>query len=189
MMANPICWLTRRRLGAFRDGELGSAARVRVAGHLERCAGCATELAALGRLRLALSMGAPEPPEAVWDAFWPQVRARMATAPVESAARRPWAPVLAHPRLAFGSGLAVAAVALLAILASWQPARVPPAPEAPGVAGSITVPPASGVAPAAVPVVVQSVETAAPDSSVMVFTSPDADTTVVWVFGLERTEI
>jgi hypothetical protein len=36
-------------------------------------------------------------------------------------------------------------------------------------------------------VVVQSVETADPQSSVMIFTNPDSDVTVVWVFGLEAT--
>jgi len=36
--------------------------------------------------------------------------------------------------------------------------------------------------------VVQSVETADPQSSVMVYTNPDSDVTVVWVFGLENTE-
>jgi anti-sigma factor RsiW len=187
MLRNPACWLTRRRLGAFRDGELGAAPGARVAEHLERCAGCAGELAALRRLRLGLAMTAPEPPEAVWDTFWPQVRSRIAAAPPEPARRRPWGVAVPYPRLAFGSALAIAAVAVLAVLAPWQPTPVPQAPEAPRIA--TPAPPEGGVAPAAMPVVVQSVETAAPDSSVMVYTNPDTDTTVVWVFGLERTEI
>jgi hypothetical protein len=37
------------------------------------------------------------------------------------------------------------------------------------------------------PLVVQAVETADPDSSVMVFTREEPDVTVVWVFGLQRT--
>jgi hypothetical protein len=35
---------------------------------------------------------------------------------------------------------------------------------------------------------VHSVETADPESSVMVYTNPESDMTVVWVFGLERTD-
>ena len=181
-MRNPVCWLTRRRLGAYRDGELGPAAGAKVEVHLARCPDCAADLAVLGRLRVALSLQIPEPPEAVWDAFWPQVRARMAAA--EPAPRGAWDPILAHPRLAFGSVVAAAALALLAVLAPWRSVTVP---EAPKVAQS-SMP--GAVVPVAAPaVVVHSVETAAPDSSVMVFDNPAADVTVVWVFGLERTDI
>jgi anti-sigma factor RsiW len=188
-MLNFGCWLTRRRLGARADGELPSRARARIDLHLARCPACAAELVRLSRLRAALAVRAPEPPEAVWDAFWPQVRARLAeTARPEPVERRVWGPILAHPRLAFGSAVAVAALALVAILTSWQPITVPEAPRvAEGPAP--TSPPASGVLPVAAPaVVIQSVETA-PDSSAMVFTNPDTDVTVVWVFGLERTDI
>ncbi len=181
-MRTPVCWLTRRRLGAYRDGDLGPAA-VKVEAHLARCSDCAADLAALGRLRAALSIQFPEPPEAVWDAFWPQVRARLAVAAPEPAPRRAWEPILAHPRLAFGSMVAAVALALLVVVAPWRSITVPEAPK-------LSQRPTPGaVVPAAAPVVVQSVETAAPDSSVMVFESPEADVTVVWVFGLEPTEI
>jgi hypothetical protein len=33
---------------------------------------------------------------------------------------------------------------------------------------------------------VPSVETVQPNSSVMVFSTPDSDVTMIWVFGLER---
>ena len=46
--------------------------------------------------------------------------------------------------------------------------------------------PTAGTPPAYA--VVQSVETADPQSSVMVYTNPESDVTVVWVFGLENTE-
>jgi anti-sigma factor RsiW len=182
-MRNPLCWLIRRRLDAYQDGELSPAARARTAGHLARCAGCAGEVKALEKLAAALAVEALEPEEAVWDTFWPQVRARMAAGgPVEDvAALRPpaWSrgSLLGHGRLALGSALATAALALV-ILAPWQR----PAPNDPG----------SPVSPPVVQnasVVVQSVETTDPESSVMVFSNDDADVTVVWVFGLERTEI
>jgi anti-sigma factor RsiW len=183
-MMNPICWLIQRRLGAYRDGELGPAAREKTLAHLGRCPTCAAELATLDRLRTALAVAGPEPPAAAWDVFWPQVRARLAASPdPERAARRAWIPVLEHPRLALGSVVAAAALVVLAVLTPWRGLLLP---EPPRVSGPIA-PPES--AKAVTPVVVQSVETEAPDSSVMVYTHPDAEVTVVWVFGLEPTEI
>ena len=38
-------------------------------------------------------------------------------------------------------------------------------------------------------VVIQSIETADPDAPVMVYSSPESDVTVIWVFGLERTGV
>jgi anti-sigma factor RsiW len=185
-MGNPLCWLIRRRLGAYQDGELSPAARAKTAGHLARCAGCAAEAAALETLGRALAVEAPEPDDAVWDAFWPQVRARIAAAgPAEEAAALPrsawtWRWVLGDRRLAFGSALAAVALALaVTVLAPWRQ----PEPTAPAPAPVAVAPPQDAS------VVVQSVETADPQSSVMVFSNPDADVTVVWVFGLERTEI
>jgi anti-sigma factor RsiW len=183
-MTNPICWLIRRRLGAYRDGELGPAAHGKTRTHLGRCPACAAELAALDRLRTTLAVAAPEPSAATWDVFWPQVRARLATSPQpERAARRAWTPLVEHPRLAFASAVAVAGLALFAVLAPWQSLLLP---EPPRLSGPVA-PPESSKAPT--PVVVQSVETEAPNSSVMVYTHSEAEVTVVWVFGLEPTEI
>jgi anti-sigma factor RsiW len=184
-MRNPLCWLIRRRLGAYQDGELSSAARARTAGHLARCAGCAGEVRALERLGAALALEAPDPGDAVWDTFWPQVRARMAAAgPADDAALpRPawsWGSLLGDRRLAFGSALAAGALAVV-VLAPWQQPEQPLTPVAP-VVTVVPAPPAQDS-----DVVVQSVETADPQSSVMVFSNPDAEVTVVWVFGLERT--
>jgi anti-sigma factor RsiW len=181
-MRNIACWLTRPRLGAFQDGELGPAARAKTSAHLARCPACTAELASLGRLRTALTGAAPEPSDAAWTAFWPQVRAQIAVTPadVPAAPRTLW-PSLMGPRLAFASTVAAVALAVVAILAPWQreePARPDGAP----------TPVAMAPAPGPAQVVVQSVETADPQSSVMVFNNPDSDMTVVWVFGLEDTD-
>ncbi len=188
-MTNLICWLTRRRLGGYLDGELASTGRTRTAAHLARCRDCAAELAVLTRLRAALAVEAPEPSAAVWQAFWPQVRARIASAPAPARPAAPWEGLLERwrlglerPRLAFGSAVAVIALALLAVLAPWQraPERAPVS-EPPRVAA-----PEGSRGGFVRQVVVQSVETADPQSSVMVFSNADAD--VVWVFGLPRTD-
>ena len=76
-----ICWLTKRRLDAYEDGELASGARDRVRVHLDRCGACAAELSQLRQLRAMLTGEVAEPAEPIWDAFWPQVRARLAAPP------------------------------------------------------------------------------------------------------------
>jgi hypothetical protein len=188
-MPNPTCWLIRRRLDAYQDGELGPAARTKTAGHLARCSGCTAEAASLEKLGAALAVEAPEPDEAVWEAFWPQVRARMAVAGAadEAALPRPawtWRSVLGDRRLVYGSALATAALAV-ALLAPWQSVTVGPQTKV----VELPQPPQPQPTPANPAVVVQSVETDDPQSSVMVFNHPDQDMTVVWVFGLERTKI
>ena len=206
-MTRVPCWLTRRRLDAYQDGELAPAARARTAAHLERCRDCAAELAALGRLRaelrtLEVPAEVPEPPEPVWEAFWPQVQARFAVAPAETATSFPalgrrrgfWEPLLGHPRLALGSALAAAAVVVLAVVAPWKGVvRQPEAPPivAPGGPSGVSLPGGTSTDIASTtpdpPLVVHAVETADPDSSVMVFTNEEPGVTVVWVFDLERT--
>jgi len=141
-------------------------------------------------------MAAPEPSEAEWDAFWPQVEARLARPEPEPTPRSTWLQggLAGTPRWALGSALAVAALAWLAVLAPWQAPEKPATTATPaGTATPAVV--ARGVSPAepmasrpVQPVVVQAVETADPQSSAMVFSNEDADT-VVWVFGLTRTEI
>jgi anti-sigma factor RsiW len=192
-MTTPICWLTRRRLGAYQDGELSPGARARVEGHVAGCAGCADELRALERLHAALAVPPPEVPDAVWDAFWPQVRSRLAAEPVvRPAPGWGWIQegVWGRRRWAVGSALAVAALGGLAILAPWQPVTEGPVAPAPAVsqpAGVATVgTPGAEALPSQV--LVQSVETGDPGSSVMVFSPADSDFDVLWVFGLQRTE-
>ena len=189
----PFCWLNRRRLGGYRDGELPSGDRARVEAHLRGCARCSQELAALDRLHRALTVDVVAPPEGVWTAFWPQVRDRIATevGRSEPVRRSLWGPGLARPRLGFAPALAAGALAVLAVVAPWQ--RAPHELSAP-VALPGGVEPASlqtgGVQTAGLDqdqVVIQSIETEDPDVPVMVYASPESDVTVLWVFGLPRT--
>jgi anti-sigma factor RsiW len=138
--------------------------------HLTGCARCRAELAQIERLSALLRAPVAEPPEAVWQAFWPRVRGRLVAA--ERARPLPWTvrwfpQALAHPRLALGSAaLALAIVALgswQGLQWIWSPAALTPRE-----------------------VIVQSVESADPNSSVMVFSHPETELTVVWVFGLDR---
>ena len=182
----PYCWFVRRRLGGYQDGELSRGERGRVESHLRRCDPCGRELAALGRLRTGLVTDAADPPEAVWAAFWPQVRARIAVpAPAPAPVwRRVWEAVRSRPRLGLAPAVAAVALAILAVVAPWQQ-RAPQAP-------SLTPPPGPDVVavqPATLDqVVIQSIETADPDVPVMVYESPESDVTVLWVFGLQRTD-
>jgi anti-sigma factor RsiW len=182
---NPYCWLVRRRLGAYQDGELSPGVRHRVEAHVRRCAQCEGELSALGRLKGALALDTADPPEAVWTAFWPQVRDRIAApAPAtRSAWERGWEAVRARPKLGLAPALAAATLAVLAMVAPWQrapqqtPALGPHTLESPGIQQA-----------ALDQVVIQSIETDDPDLPVMVYSSPESDVTVLWVFGLPRTD-
>jgi anti-sigma factor RsiW len=58
-MKTLTCPATRRRLHAFHDEELSISDQIAVAGHLDWCAECADEYAALGRLRGTLRALAP----------------------------------------------------------------------------------------------------------------------------------
>ena len=100
-----------------------------------------------------------------WVGFWPAVRQRIAAehpAPVRDAWWLPfWRPVWGHPRVALG-GLVVSSLAAALVL--W------PSPE-------------TTTAALAAPVQVQDVSTTDPDRSVMVYSNPDDDVTVIWVFN------
>ena len=186
----PYCWLVRRRLGAYQDGELSLGARNRVSAHVRGCESCGRELAGLGRLRVALTLDSADPSEAVWAAFWPQVRARIATAAPtpEPVWWRAWGAVRIRPRLGLGPALAAGALAVLAVVAPWQRApQPPPTPSPAPVAGGLET---AGIQLAALDqVVIQSIETEDPDVPVMVYASPESDVTVLWVFGLARTDV
>ena len=182
----PYCWFVRRRLGGYQDGELSPGKRGRVEAHVRGCDPCARELAALGRLRAALAIDAADPSEAVWAAFWPQVRARIAVPAAAPAPvwRRAWEAVRSRPRLSLAPALAAVALAILAVVAPWQQ-RAPQAPSLAPLPGADI----AAVQPSTLDqVVIQSIETADPDVPVMVYTSPESDVTVLWVFGLPRTD-
>ena len=69
------------------------------------------------------------------------------------------------------------------MVAPWQ--RAPQQAPAPVASG----PESQGVQQAALDqVVIQSIETEDPDLPVMVYASPESDVTVLWVFGLPRTD-
>ena len=182
----PFCWLIRRQLGGYRDGELSSGARRRVEAHLPGCEHCSRELGVLNRLHTVLTLDVADPPEAVWTAFWPQVRDRIATdgGRPEPVRRSLWGPGLARPRLGYAPALAAGALAVLAVVAPWAPRYESPAPAV--TAGLET----ASVQPTGLDqdqVVIQSIETEDPDVPVMVYASPESDVTVLWVFGLPRT--
>src|SRR5262245_4154251 len=183
----PYCWLVRRRLGAYQAGELSPGAWNPLAGHVQACTPCRRELDAMGRLRTTLAFEVPDPPDAVWTAFWPQVRARIVATPEPAPApgwRRDWEAVTVRRRLGLAPALAAGALAVLAVVAPWK--RAPQEAPAPvPVAGGIET---AGTQPAALDhVVIQSIETADPDAPVMVYASPESNVTVLWVFGLSRT--
>ncbi len=162
MMPSLGCLWSRPRLERLVDGALGPRAGRWTTSHAARCARCGGEGAQLTRIRLLVRSAAPDVADPDWAGFWPAVRVRIASEaprPVRESWWLPyWKPVWGHPRVALGS-LMVSSLALGLML--W--------PGAP-----VTL---------AAPVVVQEVSSADPDRSVMVYSSPDDDVTVIWVFN------
>jgi anti-sigma factor RsiW len=166
MMPSLGCLWNRPRLERLVDGALrGRMARVATA-HVAGCPGCGQEVERLHRLRRLVRSAAAPVADPDWVGFWPAVRLRIASEaprPVREAWWLPfWKPVWGHPRVALGS---LMASGLAAALVLWPSSQV-------------TVPRAL-----AAPVVVQDVSTADPDRSVMVYSNPDEDVTVIWVFN------
>ena len=162
MMPSLGCLWSRPRLERLVDGALGPRAGRWTTSHAARCARCGGEVEQLTRIRLLVRSAAPDVADPEWAGFWPAVRVRIASEaprPVRESWWLPyWKPVWGHPRVALGS-LMVSSLALGLML--W--------PGAP-----VTL---------AAPVTVQEVSSADPDSSVMVYSSPDDDVTVIWVFN------
>jgi anti-sigma factor RsiW len=153
------CYLVRRRLGAYLDGALAEGDARGAERHLAGCARCQQELSALRRMKVlvAAAVAVPDPD---WTGFWPGVvrgiqDSRDAAPALASArpAKRMW------PQWAIGSA-AVAGLAVALVL--WQGGR--------------------GPVPAEASVVVNSAETENPGGTVMVYSSPERDIAVVWVF-------
>jgi len=163
-MPTPGCLWNRRRLEGLVDGALGSRGGRMAAEHVSGCASCRSEVERLRRLRLLVRSAHAEPAGPDWSGFWPSVRTRIAREtpqPVRESWWLPfWKPVRGHPRVALGS---VAVSTLAAALVLW------PSPQA--------------TKAVAAPVQVQDVSTADPNRSVMVYSSPDDDVTVIWVFN------
>lgn len=161
-MLRPIgvltCYVTRRKIGAYLDGALDSAAARSAERHLARCAGCTAEADALRRLKSAVR-ALPQPADPDWTGFWPGV-----VRGIEAARRQP-AVARRGRRFAFRwayGGLVAAALAVSVTV--WRLVPGPSIPES--------------------SVIVQSAATAQPGGTVMVYSTPERDLTVIWVFGL-----
>jgi anti-sigma factor RsiW len=159
------CYRTRRRIGAYLDQALDERTARATADHLASCQRCQTEADTLRRLRGLLRRNlAPAPPD--WTGFWQGVvrgiEDARAARPVP--APRRWWQQAWRPRWAVGSALAAA---LLITLGLWQ---FTPTPSSPARAG----------------VMVTSARTEDPRGTVMVYSTPEQDVAVVWVFGLDQ---
>jgi len=165
MMPSLGCLWNRPRLERLVDGTLDPRGSRAASAHVARCRQCDGEVDRLHRLRRLVRSAQVQVADPDWSGFWPAVRMRIASEaprPVREAWWLPfWKPVWGHPRVALGS-LAVSSLAAAMVL--W------PSPQ-------VTVP------RVVAPVVVQDVSTADPDRSVMVYSSPDDDVTVIWVFN------
>ena len=160
------CYLTRRRIGAYLDGALDPGPARAAAAHLEACERCQREADALRKLNgLLRSNLAPAEPD--WTGFWQGVvrgiedGRSLRPVPV----KRPWWQLAAswQPRWALGGALA--AVMLMSVgVWEWMPGPVP------SDAG----------------VLVTSASTEDPSGTVMVYSTPEQDVAVVWVFGLDK---
>jgi anti-sigma factor RsiW len=156
------CYIYRRRLGPYLDGSLEPTSAERVRRHVAACDRCRRDAEQLRRLRAALRDIAAlvTPPD--WTGFWPGVVRGIQDARVPVAVparRRGWAAAW-RPRLALGG----VAVALALSLTLWQLFGRPPAQAA---------------------AMVVSAHTEAPDGTVMVYSTPEHDMAVVWVFGVD----
>jgi len=112
------CERSRKRLAEYSVGGLGGWRRARVEAHLETCAACRAELAALERTAsLVTQVGLDAAPDH-WAAVRPQLRPGLR-------------PVTARPRLRLAYALATATFAVLAIAFGWllrpSPVAAPPA--------------------------------------------------------------
>jgi hypothetical protein len=108
---------------------------------------------------LRRSLSSPLAPD--WTGFWEGVRRGIEAPRVETVAARTRPGWLLRPRFAFGAAAALAAAALMVV---WQIPRTSVTP----------------VAEAAVSVT--SADTDRLDATVMVYTPPERDLAVVWLF-------
>jgi anti-sigma factor RsiW len=151
------CYRTRRRIGAYLDDALGGRASSRTAAHIAGCARCHAELTSLRRLATMLRQSAPSPTLPDWTGFWEGVRRGIERPAVAAAPRPRW-----RPRLVVG---AAAALAVVTSLVLWQAPRSP------------------FTSQAAAEISVSSANTSHPRGTVMVYSPPEKDIAVVWVFS------
>jgi anti-sigma factor RsiW len=152
------CYFKRRRIGAYLDGVLPGRQARAIAAHLEGCADCQETARTLGRLR-ELVRSAVVAPEPDWAGFWPGIIRGIEAGTDLRAPTRPER-ILRYPRAAIAG---VVGAALL-VVTVWQG----DSPVSPGGATAVAV-----------------ANTEHPGGSVMVYTPPGDDMTVIWVFGLD----
>lgn len=150
------CFRTRRRIGAWIDGALGETEGRATGAHVEACARCSVEAASIRKLHVVLTRALPIAEPRDWTGFFPGI-----VRGVQDAKRVPARPARARwrPRVAFGGALVAAA---LVALVMWPAAQDP--------FDRVTV---------------SSAETGQSSGTVMVYTPPERDLAVVWVFDSE----
>ena len=157
------CYRTRRNIGAYLDGALGGRESDVTAAHLATCRSCHAELDTLRRLSAMLRRGVPSPASPEWTGFWEGVRRGIEDGRGEVLAtlRADW---WRRPRLVVGTAVALAVVASVVL---W---RAPRESLAPLAAAAISV---------------SSADTDHPRGTVMIYSPPEKDLAVVWVFDLD----
>ena len=151
------CYRTRRRIGAYLDDALGNRASSKASAHIAGCLRCHDELASLRRLGAMLRERSPAPALPDWTGFWEGVRRGIEAPAVELRTR----PRRRRARLVAGTA---AALAVGASVIFWQ---IPRAPFTSQAAAAVTV---------------NSADTSRPGGTVMIYSPPEKDLVVVWVF-------
>ena len=152
------CYRTRRRIGAYLDDALGDRASSKASAHIAGGPRCHAELTSLRRLGAMLRETSPSAGLPDWTGFWEGVRRGIEAPRVEVRAR----PRRLRPRLVAGTA---AALAVGASVIFWQ------------------IPRTLLTSPASAAVTVSSADTHRPGSTVMIYSPPERDLAVVWVFA------